>query len=82
MSFSRNARLFLARRAGQAPKRRRGAQPGNRNALRHGKRAAAAIERARELSALLADVKKAIACAKPFIGRQERRSPSPNGANE
>jgi hypothetical protein len=83
MSLPPSARRWLAwRAANNAPKRQRGGQPANLNALRHGIRTAVAIARERELSTLLADAKRSIACAKPFIRKRKKRSPTRNFANE
>ena len=71
----RQMRLWLAwREAQERPKRKRGAQMGNRNAFRHGARTAVAIVRERELSALLAEIKAAIDCAKPFLRKRDKRT--------
>ncbi|MFZ1990457.1 MAG: hypothetical protein WAW96_11885 [Alphaproteobacteria bacterium] len=83
MSEARQVRLWRAYLAERArPKRKRGGQPGNLNALKHGARTTVAIALERELSTLLGEVRFALKIAKPFIRKRKGRPKSKNRANE
>lgn len=76
MSVPRQVRLWRAWLEAQGrPKRKRGGQPGNLNALRHGGRSRWARARDGELSALLAEAKCAVRHAKRFVHQRKNRRP-------
>jgi len=55
------------------PLRRRGGQPGNQNALKHGRRTKEARARRREIHLLLAEIYWALEVVRPFLKRRRRR---------
>jgi hypothetical protein len=63
-------------------KRKRGGQPGNVNALKHGGRTRAALALERELSTLMAEARCAMRIAKSLIPKGKRGRKSKNPANE